>query len=691
MRDKNFQTDQTRRHWIMISGLAAFVRLLYLLVFLASPLYGYHFADHLYYRNWGLQIAGGDWFGQQAFEQGPLYAYLLAVAFRLGLSEAVVLGLQLLVGIGSSVLIYECGKRLFDAKTALLAGLLTAVYGPLVFYECMLMKSFLLPVIISGLLYCALRYQVSLRPGWLWIAGATIGVACLIRENHLFFLIPLACWTWWCGVGQQVPVLRRGIHLGVIIGALALTILPVTLRNYLVADEFVVVTAGGGEVWYLAHGPEANGYWHTVPFVKPSPWREHEDFRLEAAHRLGQKTMTRSQASRFWRQAAWDEIKRDPKKSFGLTWLKGRVFFHDLEVPDSADYVLWHEYLPMMWLLPGFGWFAGLGLLGCAICWRTLGKHQLLLGFIAVHLVSVLLTYNFGRFRIGMMPVFLLLAACGLMWLIRSFRETGRRRKIVACCGIAGVVLVSGWSFTTPPGYSLVAYQGRVRITRQGIEAQRLARGQLVEAKASLMQRPSDPRPHSRIGQAYAVLGYRPEAIEHHQQAIKLAPSNPEWYMKFSFDLKTLGLQEAAVRPLKQALQLNRNIDVAHTLLGDYYREQGDQDAAIGHYRSAVKINPEDLLASNSLSVMLVTHPDPTKRNGAEAVRLAEHVHRSLQAKGQASPQVLDTLAAAYAEGGDFEKARQTIEEAIQLAQSMGQVQFSQQLQVRRRQYERMP
>ena len=86
----------------------------------------------------------------------------------------------------------------------------------------------------------------------------------------------------------------------------------------------------------------------------------------------------------------------------------------------------------------------------------------------------------------------------------------------------------------------------------------------------------------------------------------------------------------------------------------------------------------------------MITHPDPAKRNGLEAVQLALRVHASLQAQGQASPQVLTTLADAYALCGQWELASQTIAEAIRLAQSVGQVEFSQQLQGRLQQYQRM-
>ena len=149
MQLKRSENDPLRRHWMIVLGVALVVRLIYLVWFLRSPLHGYHFADHLYYLNWALRIAGGDWFGSEGFEQGPLYAYCLGVAFLLGLNETLVLVLQLGLGLITPLLVYEVGRRLFEQKTALLAALLTASYGPLVFYECMLMKSFLLPLLIG--------------------------------------------------------------------------------------------------------------------------------------------------------------------------------------------------------------------------------------------------------------------------------------------------------------------------------------------------------------------------------------------------------------------------------------------------------------------------------------------------------------------------------------------------------------
>jgi WD40 repeat protein/tetratricopeptide (TPR) repeat protein/tRNA A-37 threonylcarbamoyl transferase component Bud32 len=69
----------------------------------------------------------------------------------------------------------------------------------------------------------------------------------------------------------------------------------------------------------------------------------------------------------------------------------------------------------------------------------------------------------------------------------------------------------------------------------------------------------------------------------------------------------------------------------------------------------------------NSQAWTLATHPDALKRDGPGAVRLAE---RAVAATDRKNPEFLDTLAAAYAEKGEFTKAINVQKEAIALLQT---------------------
>jgi 4-amino-4-deoxy-L-arabinose transferase-like glycosyltransferase len=78
---------------------------------------------------------------------------------------------------------------------------------------------------------------------------------------------------------------------------------------------------------------------------------------------------------------------------------------------------------------------------------------------------------------------------------------------------------------------------------------------------------------------------------------------------------------------------------------------------------------PDSPRMLDELAWLLATYPDSRSRDGTEAVRLAE---RACVLTERRVPALLDTLAAAYAEAGDFPRAISTAEEALNRARSTG-------------------
>jgi len=78
---------------------------------------------------------------------------------------------------------------------------------------------------------------------------------------------------------------------------------------------------------------------------------------------------------------------------------------------------------------------------------------------------------------------------------------------------------------------------------------------------------------------------------------------------------------------------------------------------------------PDSPRMLDELAWLLATYPDSRSRDGAEAVRLAEHACDLTERK---IPALLDTLAAAYAEVADFSRAINVAEEALNRARSFG-------------------
>src|SRR4029450_4956872 len=144
---------------LLVVAVALAVRLVYLVQLTHTPLDGLVRLDQEYYRTWAVELAAGTWDEHAPYEQGPLYAYLLGALFRVaGVADDLAVRLQLLSGGLVPLLLYAVGRRLGGAGTALTAGLMAATYGPFVFHEGFLMKTFLSPLLLAAVLHPAVPY-----------------------------------------------------------------------------------------------------------------------------------------------------------------------------------------------------------------------------------------------------------------------------------------------------------------------------------------------------------------------------------------------------------------------------------------------------------------------------------------------------------------------------------------------------
>jgi tetratricopeptide (TPR) repeat protein len=99
----------------------------------------------------------------------------------------------------------------------------------------------------------------------------------------------------------------------------------------------------------------------------------------------------------------------------------------------------------------------------------------------------------------------------------------------------------------------------------------------------------------------------------------------------------------------------------------DFRRRYQEAVAACGR---ALETAPRNAPLRNKLAWMLATCPEASVRDGAKALEIARLL---VEGPGRREPRYLDTLAAAYAEAGQFGKAVATAEEALALARSARQ------------------
>jgi serine/threonine-protein kinase len=116
-------------------------------------------------------------------------------------------------------------------------------------------------------------------------------------------------------------------------------------------------------------------------------------------------------------------------------------------------------------------------------------------------------------------------------------------------------------------------------------------------------------------------------------------------------DLKRL---PGAVPALKRAIELDPRDFVVRYFLGEILQELGRYAEADQAYLGAIQAQPAFVRAYDGLARLLATCPDDKARDGKRAI---EYATTACDRTGWNDPYCLDTLAAAYAEAGQFEEA----------------------------------
>jgi len=228
----------------------------------------------------------------------------------------------------------------------------------------------------------------------------------------------------------------------------------------------------------------------------------------------------------------------------------------------------------------------------------------------------------------------------------------------------------------------------------------RLAEGRPAEAEALYTDAarldPADERPPYNLGNVLAQRGEFAAAIARYRDALRLAPQAVDIHNNLGVALARAGNSTDAEAEFAHTLRLAPEDQDAHMNLGELAAQRGDWATAATHYAAVVRAHPqhvdavEDLATTlsaanqvdeairvlragvarspdatklaGSLAWILATAPDARRRDGAEAVRLAE---RACARTAYADPDLLDTLAAAYAEAGRFDAALTTARRAL--------------------------
>lgn len=380
------------------------------------------------YVAWGRAwLAGRFPIADQAFQQGN-FIYMGLVQLALGPELQNLYLFNSALASLCPLLIALAGWATFDRTTGYVAGIITALFAPLIHYQQTLQPEsplilFMCLLIAAG---CALyRWR---DPSLALICGVTVGLMTLMRGSMLL----MALWVLFIIFAQRMSARSKAGYGALTLMAFALTLLPIIVTNF---------NAG-------------------IYILTPSQ-SDLQLFRANNRNSMGLNTYL-SQSERLalarsddWMDALKREVARDPWRLLELTIRRLGLLWEAEEHSEwqminyratSLDFSHTLRALALNEVV-NFRLLASVGLLGLVIGLANRAKRdaiKVLAAGLLAYLVTLAIFYVTGRMRIHAAGFVILLAAFGIVALWR-LRTHPRRLLLALAASIAAIAVL--WIF----------------------------------------------------------------------------------------------------------------------------------------------------------------------------------------------------------------------------------------------------
>jgi tetratricopeptide (TPR) repeat protein len=578
---KNFISNNK---WPLAIFAAAFlIRLVYLLESRANPTFYFPMVDELWNLNWAKEIISGKFWGDDVYFRGPLYPYLLAFWLKVsGGSLFFARFCQIIIAALSAVLVYLIGNRLLGKKVGIISGLVYGFYGTLLFYENML----LIPVVFQFLnllgVYLLILFKGIYDPKKWLLAGVIFGLAAITRPN---ILLPVPLFMLWIymGLKASVELKKRFYCISIFLLGVFIPILPVTVRNYVVSGEPILISSQGGVNLYIGNNPDSEGLTMLMPEVRLDeslPWTEFAEATRKAAEEEVGHSLLPGEESSFWTKKALRFMVDRPVDFISLTLRKVVYFFVGFENSDQTDIYAARRYSALYSLLLWknlvyfpFGLLFPLAAVGVLAMWKRRSELSLVYIFILGYLPTVVLFLVTARHRLPVIPFLIILAVCGLLYVIDIIRQ----KKWIQFYKPASLFLIL--LILSNQTYFDIGFENKFQT-------------------------------HFNLALTYNRQGELAKAEKEYQAALDIYPNSATTWNSLGYLQYQLGKPDKAMRSFTRAIELDSNFAEAYNNTGLVFEQKNEPEQALLYYRRAVSIDPDMYQAYINIGDIFLTKGD---------------------------------------------------------------------------------
>jgi len=578
----------SRLQLLVIIGVALGVRILYFVQYYGTPFYLVPMWDAAEYYDMASSLARGEAHIAWPFRP-PLYPLLLGVVFLL-LGPGLLLPtlLQIGLGVANALLVAKIASRIASPSAGLIAGLAMALSGMMVYFDLELLPTtlevFLLLLLISELTGKASSGRSAIR------AGLYLALGALTRPTVLA-LGPLAFYA----------IYRRDGGRGVLrfTAALAGPLMLVMMLHLLTGSGPIPLSAQGGVNFYIGNHPNSDGISATLPGIGVGwGW---ETIVAMAESKSGRK-MRPAEVDKYYWGEGFREIAADPVGWAGRSLRKAGLFWNHHEISNNRDlYYQAHRYPVLRYLL----WLGLPVALSAALIGIVLQRRQwsvqIIAGAVFLYYLAVVPFFVNGRFRHPVTPLLFILAAVGVIELVRLMRTGGDLlRRQLPTVGIAlalGLYLpFAANSRIDPRRWDYGFFTEGTALARLGDEtgAKRLY-------EEALRANPRAPYAHYELAVIALGQGDRPGAAEHFRQELDNQPGNARAWLRLGMLWDEEGREAEALAAFRQTLTLRDDLPeagraVARILVrrGRTLAASGQAEAARRCFAEALRYQPDD-------------------------------------------------------------------------------------------------